>query len=80
MGSMVLRQNVPYLVKCDLCGHVSHNIYQVSFDGVKYKFCSGMHAEQARNNFNKNKELNVKPSIKLEEFEPDGGTHLGLGE
>lgn len=80
---MVLRKTSPHLVRCDLCQKVSHNLYQVEIgeDNLKYKFCSGMHAQTAKENFDKNIELKRTPSILPEEITPqEGGMDLGLAE
>lgn len=82
MGVMSLKQKSSNLVRCDLCRNVTHYIYNVTLGGMRYRFCSGLHAELASKNFQKNESLGLKPSIQTESNEVDIGpdTSLGLAE
>lgn len=81
MGTMALRKHSNHLVRCDLCQKVTHDVYDVEIGGMRYKFCSDMHATQALANFNKNIELGRKPYITEAPEEPiEVGDSLGFAE
>ena len=44
------------LVKCDLCKKPSHGTYHVVLGDNHYNFCSGLHANMAARNYEKNKD------------------------
>ena len=62
MGVMAYRKTSTNLVRCDLCKRATHSIYQMTLGDMQYKFCSGLHADAARRNFEKNKSLGVTPN------------------
>ena len=59
MGVMSYRMTSNHLLRCDLCKKVTHTVYAIELDGIKYKFCSGAHADAARRNFEEKKRLGV---------------------
>lgn len=63
MGAPALREDAPgsSTIRCDLCHRPFKSIYHVQFDGIPYKFCSGLHVGMAQKNFEAHKEAGDLP-------------------
>lgn len=59
MGIYSLKYKTLSPIRCDLCKKPVKEFYQIAIDGNSYKFCSGLHAEMARKNFEANKKLKI---------------------
>lgn len=59
---MVYRENTTHQVMCELCKKVTHNSYRVQVGDLGLmRFCSGLHAKMAQDNYAKNRSLGVSP-------------------
>ena len=74
MGQNVLKQRTSHLVRCDLCKNATHHLYKIRLGDHVYGFCSAMHAEEARMNYETNVKKGVTPSNPnpVEIDEPEG--------
>mgnify|MGYP001587252371 CR=1 FL=1 len=71
MGLLAFRVDSPMLQRCDLCKHPAKSLYKVQIGEHQYKFCSGMHANTATENYNQKKAKGITPAnpFPLEEEE-----------
>lgn len=60
---MVFREESKHQVHCDFCKRVTHQVYRVSIGDFMYKFCSGMHAQAAINNYHIKKKNGMSPNL-----------------
>lgn len=71
---MVFRETTPHQVKCDLCHKVTHHSYRIKVGDFMYRFCSGIHANIAIENYKENKSISASP------VNPDGISDDTIGE
>lgn len=65
MAIKALRYTTDALIKCAYCGRVSHHIYKIPFGEFTYNLCSGQCVENARQNYEKNKDIKFTDSVEL---------------
>lgn len=59
---MTLKQKTNHLVRCDYCKNTTHYVYRVKIGDFIYNFCSGVHANYAKNNFDEKIAKGITPS------------------
>jgi hypothetical protein len=61
MGEAVLVRKFPFLKKCDVCGKLRHELYEINLDGVPVYVCTGAEAVTARDRWMEKKKLGISP-------------------
>lgn len=61
-----MRHTTQYLTRCDMCGKTNQHFYSANIGGMSYKFCSGIHMQRAKSNFERNKNISVTPTAEPE--------------